>query len=107
MIDLGNVERVSQIGAGFLQDAGSWIWMPSRVEVEFSTDGKAFGRAVSIANDVSDREGGTVMKDFVKTIPPQNARYIRIRAINFGKIPSWHPGSGGDAWIFVDEILIK
>ena len=80
--------------------------MPRRVDVEFSMDGKAFGPAVSIENDVSDREGGTVTKDFVKTIPPQNARYIRIRAVNFGKIPSWHPGSGGDAWIFVDEILI-
>ena len=107
VIDLGNVQRVSKIGAGFLQDAGSWIWMPSRVDVEFSMDGKAFSPAVSIANDVSDREGGIVMKDFVKTIPPQNARYVRIRAVNFGKIPAWHPGSGGDAWIFVDEILIN
>ncbi len=87
VIDLGKVESVSKIGAGFLQDAGSWIWMPSRMDVEFSMDGKAFGPAVSIANDVSDREGGIVMKDFVKTIPPQNARYVRIRAVNFGKIP--------------------
>ena len=107
VIDLGNVQRVSKVGAGFLQDAGSWIWMPSRVDFEFSTDGKAFGPAASITNDVSEREGGTVMKDFIKTIPPQNARYVRIRAMNFGKIPSWHPGSGGDTWIFVDEILIN
>ena len=106
VIDLGKVQRVSKIGAGFLQDAGSWIWMPRRLDFEFSMDGNSFGQAVSIANDVSEREGGTVMKDFVKTIPPQNARYVRIRAVNFGKIPSWHPGSGGDAWIFVDEILI-
>jgi len=105
-IDLGNVQTVSQVGAGFLQDVGSWIWMPRRVEIELSTDGKTFAPAVSIANDVSEKQEGVVTRDFVKTIPPQNARYIRIRAVNFGKIPSWHPGSGGDAWTFVDEIII-
>jgi hypothetical protein len=70
-------------------------------------NGKTFGPVVSIANDISDRKGGIVLKDFVATIPSQNARYLRIRAVNFGKIPSWHPGSGGDAWIFVDEIIVK
>ena len=107
LIDLGKVQTIWKLVAGFLQDAGSWIWMPSRVDFELSMDGIAFGPALSITNDISEREGGTVMKDFVKTIPPKNARYVRIRAVNFGKIPSWHPGSGGDAWIFVDEILIQ
>ena len=107
VIDLGNVQTVSAVGAGFLQDIGSWIWMPSRVEIQLSTDGKTFGPAFSIANDISDRQEGVVTREFVKTIPPQKARYIRLRAVNFGKIPSWHPGSGGDAWIFVDEILVK
>jgi hypothetical protein len=26
---------------------------------------------------------------------------------NYGKLPAWHPGAGGDAFIFVDEIEIK
>ena len=106
LIDLGSVQKVSKVGAGFLQDVGSWIWMPSRVEIELSTDGKTFGPALSITNEVPDRQDGVVTKDFVKTILPQNARYVRIRAVNFGKILSWHPGAGGDAWIFVDEILV-
>jgi hypothetical protein len=107
VIDLGSVQSVSKVGAGFLQDMGSWIWMPRRLDVELSIDGQTYIRAASIANEVSEREGGTVMKDFVKTIPPQNARYVRLRAVNFEKIPSWHPGSGGDAWIFVDEIIVQ
>ena len=107
VIDLGSVQSVSKVGAGFLQDMGSWIWMPRRLDVELSIDGKTYVPAASISNELSEREVGTVMKDFVKTIPPQNARYVRLRAVNFGKIPAWHPGSGGDAWIFVDEILIS
>jgi hypothetical protein len=107
VLDLGSVQDVSKVGAGFLQDAGSWIWMPSRVEFELSMDGRSFDPAISIANDVSEKQEGVVTRDFVKSIPPKKARYIRIRAVNFGKIPAWHPGSGGDAWIFVDEIMIE
>jgi hypothetical protein len=107
VVDLGSVQQVSQVGAGFLQDAGSWIWMPRRVEFELSIDGKTFEPAFSVGNEVSEKQEGVVIKDFVKSISPRNARYIRIRAVNFGKIPAWHPGSGGDAWIFVDEIVVE
>jgi predicted alpha-1,2-mannosidase len=112
VIDLGHVQNVSRLGAGFLQDAGSWIWMPSRVEFELSVDGQRFVPAVSIPNEVPDGSNpevqpGAVSKDFVRTIAPQPARYVRIRAVNFGKIPAWHAGSGGDAWIFADEIIVE
>src|SRR6185369_9820152 len=51
VIDLGSVQTVSKVGAGFLQDIGSWIRMPRRVEIELSMDGKTFGPALSVAND--------------------------------------------------------
>ncbi|HJT28791.1 MAG TPA: GH92 family glycosyl hydrolase [Pyrinomonadaceae bacterium] len=107
VLDLGSVQDVSSVGAGFLQDMGSWIWMPARVEFALSLDGNSFEPAITIENDVSEKQEGVVTKDFVKSIPPKQARYVRIRAVNFGKIPSWHPGSGGDAWIFIDEIVIR
>jgi len=34
-------------------------------------------------------------------------RYVRLTARNIGRCPSWHPGAGGKAWIFVDEILVE
>ena len=112
VVDLGKTQTISRLGAGFLQDAGSWIWMPRRVEFEVSLDGKTFTPVLSISNDVPDgsdaaTNAGIVAKDFVKNVTRQEARYVRIKAVNFGKIPAWHPGSGGDAWIFVDEIIIE
>ena len=107
VLDLGAVQNVSRVGAGFLQDTGSWIWMPRRVEVELSLDGRTFGPVFSIPNEVPEKQEGVVTREFIKTISPQRARYIRLRAVNYGKIPAWHPGSGGDAWIFADEILIE
>ena len=112
IVDLGQPQMISKLGAGFLQDAGSWIWMPRTVDFELSLDGQNFVPALSIANDVPDGSNpefnvGTLAKDFVKSITPSEARYVRIKAVNFGKIPAWHPGHGGDAWIFVDEIIIQ
>ena len=46
-------------------------------------------------------------RDYTQTIPPVHGRYVRVHAYNLGKIPSWHPGAGGDAYIFVDEILVN
>lgn len=107
LVDLGEVQEVSTVGAGFLQDIGSWIWMPSRVVVELSIDGKTFGPPISITNDVSEKREGAITRELVKSIAPTSARYVRIRAVNFGKIPASHPGSGGDAWIFADEIVVS
>jgi hypothetical protein len=76
---------------------GSWIWMPRGVEFELSMDGRSFSPAIAIANDVSEKQEGVIIRDFAKSIPPQKARYIRIRAVN--------PRAEG--WVFVDEILIN
>ncbi len=107
VVDLGDLVEISRVGAGFLQDVGSWILMPRRVEFEISLDGSEFIPVATIPNEVSDKEEWIVIKEFEKNIAPQKGRYIRIRAKNYGKLPAWHPGSGGDAWIFVDEIIIK
>jgi len=96
VVDLGSVQKVSQVGAGFLQDVGSWIWMPSRVEIELSVDGKTFGPPFVIVNEVSDKQEGVVIKDFVKTIAPTEARYLRLRAVHLRP----------ETWIFADEIII-
>jgi len=107
VIDLGETKSVSKLGAGFLQDVGSWIFMPTQVDFEVSSDGQNFEPVLSIVNDVPVQSYETVIKDFVKTIEPRSARYVKIRAQNFGKLPSWHVSAGGDAWIFADEIIIE
>ena len=110
MIDLGEQKSIKSLGAGFLQDAGSWIWMPRRVEFEISRDGQTFKSVLTVQNDTADGSTssvGVVVKDFKGEIAPQTARYVRIRAVTFGKIPAWHPGHGGDAWIFADEIWVN
>ena len=107
VVDLGKVEDIRKVGAGFLQDVGSWIWMPRRVEFELSIDGRTFNPAATIDNEVADKEYGVIVRDFVETIPLRKARYVRVKAYNYGRIAEWHPGKGGEAWIFIDEIIVQ
>jgi predicted alpha-1,2-mannosidase len=107
VVDLGEVREVRKVGAGFLQDIGSWIWMPNGFLVELSLDGKTYTSGFSMIGEGSETIEGAFKNDMVGRISPTKARYIRIHARNLGKIPAWHPGSGGDAWIFADEIIIE
>ncbi|HEV2835508.1 MAG TPA: GH92 family glycosyl hydrolase [Pyrinomonadaceae bacterium] len=93
-VDLGKVQSISRVGASFLQDIGSWIWFPRRVDFEVSIDGKTFTPVASIINQQTDDAG---IRDLLQSIPPQNARFVRLRALNSGK----------NTWIFADEILLN
>jgi len=106
-IDLGKEMEVKEIGTGFIQNQGSWIFMPKYVDYEISTDGVDFTRVGQVHNDVDEHAEGAVTKDFVLEIKPQQVRYLRIFAKNIGVCPDWHRGSGNPAWIFADEIWVK
>ncbi len=108
VIDLGKSINVTKIKAGFLQDIGSWIWMPRQVEFSFSQDGKNYLLPHSISNTVADTASQAQISDFTyANFRPVYSRYIRVRATNYGNCPPWHLGAGGQAWIFADEIVVE
>ncbi len=107
VVDLRGERRVGSIGSGYCQDARSWIWMPVYVEYFVSDDGDNFTFAGRVDHDVDPQDYTIQTKDFVLELPdPVNTRYIKVRAKNFGTIPSWHLGAGGEAFIFIDEIWV-
>ena len=107
MIDLKRETEIKELGGSFLQDARPWIWMPTRVEFEVSSDGKKFTKVADIKTDVAERDMTPQIKNYTQKITPIKARYVRVNATNLGVIPKWHPGAGFQAFIFVDEIFIK
>lgn len=106
VVDLGKQQKIKKIAAGFLQDIGSWIWFPANVEYAVSPDGKNYTVISTIKNTFSDKDYTATIKDFAADVNVKT-RYVRVKATNYGTIPSWHLGAGGEAFIFIDEIIIE
>lgn len=104
-IDLSEEKVVKQISAGFLQNYGDWIFMPSQVKFETSLDGKTFKEAKIVNNSVSPEEK-SALQNYTADFPEQKARYIRVSAKN-GVLPASHGSAGKPAWVFADEIVVK
>ncbi len=107
VVDLESVQRIHTVGAGFLQDVRSWIWMPRGVRFSSSRDGKKFTFIGLADPGVKQSRYGVIIKDVLLNDLDIKARFIKIEAENLGPIPDWHPGAGGKAWIFIDEIIIE
>lgn len=110
IIELINPLKVDSIGAGFLQDARSWIWMPKYVEFSISEDGINYSRKYKIETQVKEDDTEiqiwnpkVLMNEEDRNI---KVRFIKVFAKNIGTIPSWHPGGGEAGFIFIDEISI-
>ena len=88
-VDLGRVKPVHYVTATFLADPGAWIYLPDRVQVEYSVDGLHFTLAGELLNENPD---GKYIPYGVSV--GQDARFIRYHAFRTKE------------WLFTDEILI-
>jgi len=107
VVDLQKPQEISSISAGFLQDIGTWMFMPTKVEYFISTDGLNFRKAGEVANDVDPLSFEKQVKDFSVAFSATTANYIKILAHNRAIIPHGHPLAGGAVWLFCDEIAVK
>ena len=115
-IDLGETISVKDISAGFLQNSGSWIFLPTQVTYYFSKDGVEYSLPITVKTIDSriNMESEPFLYEYQWKEAdverwggyPQ-ARFVRIVAKNIGVCPKWHPGRGGKAWLFVDEVIIN
>ena len=80
--------------------------MPENVEVSVSTDGIKY-IPFTIENDIPERTTKPVIKQFKASFNKAEVEFIHIKATNIGVCPLWHPGAGGKAWLFCDEIIIQ
>jgi hypothetical protein len=106
VIHLPEPESLNVLEAGFLQDVRSWIVFPESVEVwgRSTSDQpwKSLGTAThSIPVDQLDVQRKNIVVQFSQ---PMICSDLQIRAKQYGPLPAWHPGAGGQSFIFVDEV---
>lgn len=100
-IDLEGINKVSKVVIGTMENQGSGIYYPIKLEVMGSEDGKNFVSVGSIERAYKNN-GYAELKEFEITFKEQLFRYIKVKGTNLG-----HPPHGGDSWLFVDEIIIE
>ncbi len=106
IIDLGETTVLSEISSSFLQNQSAWIFFPTEVEFEISTNGFDFSSVKRVHYKTKISPSHEVI-NFSHVFSQEKARFVKVKAKNITICPDWHPGAGGEAWIFLDEIVVK
>jgi hexosaminidase len=93
-VDLQNKKVVTGMKLGFLQDPGSWIYYPKKVNVWVSKNGRKW-KSCELYN--IGRQTSATMN--VK------ARFVKV-IIETEEISDSNPGSGHVPWTFMDELIL-
>ena len=99
-LDLEQTNEVKEVRIGVMDAQASGIYFPVKFMVALSNDGKNY-REVATHNEPCVVRGKATLKDFVLKFSPTEARYIKLILKNVKT-----PPKGGDAWLFIDEILV-
>ena len=107
VVDMKAQKFISSISMNFLQDTRSWIILPQSVTIEVSSDGIQFNKVYEDSNFVDAKDYTIQIKKITSEFSTQKIRYIKVIAKQFGLLPDWHEGKGGDSILFIDEIEAK
>lgn len=108
LIDLGKEKNIQSISSNYLQDTRAWIIFPKKVEYFISVDGINYASVGEIDNTIDAKDYEVQTKTWSINLTKNNrGKFVKIKATNFGKLPEWHAGKGGEAFIFIDEIEVK
>jgi hypothetical protein len=107
VLDLRGMKTIQSIKLNFLHDQAAWIFAPRNVYISVSNDGQNYVPILHEDFDTITKADKSSIKTYNAVGKGTPARFVRIAAQNAGAIPGWHPGAGGKAWIFVDEIEIE
>ena len=94
----------------FAHHPSQWVFLPQKVTVSYSKNGKKFSKPEEIALsfdptlEANSKPRVCILRH---KIPGKDARYIRIEAEPVEKLPAWHAAAGEKAWIMTDEIKIS
>lgn len=105
--DVSGLEEINEVSAGFYQYNNSWIFIPTELIVQQSDDGENFEDIGSVLSDVSPEKRGKFTHEMTMRFKPRQTKFLRIVAKNIQHCPEWHEAAGSEAWLFVDEIIVR
>ncbi|MBC7863203.1 MAG: discoidin domain-containing protein, partial [Bacteroidia bacterium] len=102
-VDLGTSQNVKKVTLYCMQEGIDFIILPKSVTVYYSGDDGKFTMAGKTKFSYSG-------EDYVKievTFDSFNARYVKLRADNPGKVTAGKVSHNKDFWLLLDEVVIE
>jgi len=107
VVDLGEPRVIREISLGYMVYPFAWIFEPVGIQFHVSQDGSHWRTAGEVRHEAGAWNSEIRVRRDSAAFPPTQAKFVRVIAKNRGVCPPDHPGKGGRAWIFVDEISAK
>ena len=107
-MNLPKEQAVSKVLFNFLQDEGSWVFLPDEIIVNwFDIKSNLFKPLAKekIPEDTAT-SGSRCTFRIIETKNKVLTDKILINIIVKKNIPAWHPAKGEHAWMFIDEIKV-
>lgn len=100
--------HASKVRVHLLKDIGAWIALPAEVTLEYLKDSDWISLGSRDLSDMAliNTERGTYSVEWSLDKSVTTNRF-RVLLTNPGKLPEWHPGAGGESFIFIDEVSIQ
>jgi hexosaminidase len=107
VIDLGRLTDIKHIQTRFIPNVGSWIFLPQYVLFSTSRNGIEFTPSPTIDTSIKPGQQSNEVNEYFSSFPEEYVRYVKVFAKGLITCPPWHPGAGGKAWMFCDEIIVE
>lgn len=106
VVDLKRTQPIQHLGLQVLQDIPAWILFPKEVVFYGSDDGTNYKEVARVKN-TNDPKSNAPRTLVLNTEVKTEARYIKVVAVNGGKLPEWHESAGNPSHLFIGEVEIR
>jgi alpha-mannosidase len=110
VLDLGQVRTIESVMLSCRENHGSRIFLPVAVQISISSDDKDFRTVVSRDYPAPDKAGPAGSRELAFDLKRAEARFVRVKAVNMGALPKWHPNAANpaqNALMSFDEIIVR
>jgi hexosaminidase len=107
VVDLKSIQEVSEVAMNTFTSANAWIFGPKQFNVSLSEDGINFTPVFDQEIEMPTQAENPKILNLKASFEIKKARFVKIVAPIFEKIPEWHYGAGKPTFLFVDEIMVN
>ncbi|PMD98696.1 hypothetical protein BWI97_03995 [Siphonobacter sp. BAB-5405] len=100
-LDLQQTQMISKVQTNVLRYHWQRFWEPTLLQVWVSEDGKTY-REVYQQTEFPINGINPVNGQF----SPLKARFVKLKALNKGIVPTGEYGAGNKAWLLLDELIV-